>query len=104
MQRDEAFKLAKSRFSNLNLFRHVLAVEAVMRELAEHFGEDKEKWGLVGLLHDLDYEETMKIPERHSVITAEILQDYDVGDPPKVSIYNKPFGRDISMSDGLWPR
>ena len=78
MDREEAYKLAESRFSNRNLFKHVLAVEAVMRGLAEHFQEDQERWGLVGLLHDLDYEETAKTPEQHSLVTAKLLQDYDI--------------------------
>lgn len=78
MKREEAYTLAESRFSNRNLFKHVLAVEAVMRGLAAHFGEDSEKWGLVGLLHDLDYEETAKTPELHSIVTAEILKEYDI--------------------------
>ncbi len=78
MEREEAYVLAKSRFSNPNLFKHVLAVEAVMRGLAKHFGEDEEKWGLVGLLHDLDYEETAKTPEQHSLVTAKILEEHDI--------------------------
>lgn len=76
MDRIQAYQLAKSKFSNKNLFKHVLAVEAVMRGLAENFGEDQEKWGLAGLLHDLDYEQTMNDPARHSLLTAEILADY----------------------------
>jgi predicted hydrolase (HD superfamily) len=67
MDRQEAYELAKSKFSNKNLFKHVLAMEAVMRGLAEHFSEDQEKWGLVGLLHDLDYEQTMNDPDRHTL-------------------------------------
>ena len=78
MTREEAYELAKSRLKNRNLFKHVLAVEAVMRALARHFGEDEERWGLAGLLHDLDYEETKDDPERHTLVTAELLQNYDV--------------------------
>lgn len=78
MTRVEAYNLVKPRFSNKNLFKHVLAVEAVMRGLAAHFQQDVEKWGLAGLLHDLDYEETVNTPERHTLITEEVLRDYDV--------------------------
>lgn len=78
MERQQAYQLAKSKFSNKNLFKHVLAVEAVMRGLAEHFGEDQEKWGLAGLLHDLDYEETMNDPDRHTLVTEEILKEYNL--------------------------
>jgi putative nucleotidyltransferase with HDIG domain len=78
MTRSEAFTLAQSRFTNKNLFKHVLAVEVVMRGLAEHFQQDVEAWGLAGLLHDLDYEETMKTPERHTVVTLELLKPYNI--------------------------
>ena len=78
MTRDQAYQLAKSKFSNKNLFKHVLAVEAVMRGLAEHFGEDQEKWGFAGLLHDLDYEQTMNDPDRHTLLTEQMLQEYNL--------------------------
>ncbi len=76
MDRQQAYELARSKFSNQNLFKHVLAVEAVMRGLAAHFGEDQERWGLAGLLHDLDYEQTMNDPDRHTLVTEEILRPY----------------------------
>ncbi|MBD3387021.1 HDIG domain-containing protein [candidate division KSB1 bacterium] len=82
MTREQAYQLAKPRFSNKNLFKHVLAVEAVMRGLARHLNEDEEKWALAGLLHDLDYEETQKTPEKHGLITETILKEYDV--PPDI--------------------
>lgn len=78
MTREEAFQITKPRFSNKNLFKHVLAVEAVMRELAQYFDEDVEKWGLAGLLHDLDYEATAETPEKHTLVTEELLKDTDV--------------------------
>ncbi len=78
MTREEAYNLTKPRFSNKNLFKHVLAVEAVMRELADYFEQDVDKWGLVGLLHDLDYEETADTPERHTLVTEELLSEYDL--------------------------
>jgi len=58
MERDEALGLLKSRVKDKNLIKHSLAVEACMRGLARYFNEDEESWGLAGLLHDLDYEET----------------------------------------------
>lgn len=78
MTRQEAYDLVRPRFTNKNLFKHVLAVEAVMREMAGYFKEPEEKWGLVGLLHDLDYEETMSTPDRHTLVTEEILGACDV--------------------------
>ena len=104
MTREEAYNLAKPRFSNKNLFKHVLAVEAVMRELAEHFEQDVEKWGLVGLLHDLDYEETMNEPERHTLVTEELLRDTDV--PPDVihavKAHNNLASHDSLMDKSLY--
>ncbi|UCE18978.1 MAG: HDIG domain-containing protein [Gemmatimonadota bacterium] len=80
MTRDEALDLVKSKVSNKNLIKHMLATEAVMRRLAEHFDEDIELWGLAGLLHDLDYDQTVDDFPRHGLLTADILSEYDVDD------------------------
>jgi len=63
----------KERIKNKNLFKHTLAVEAVMRRLASHLKEDEELWGLAGVLHDIDYEETKDSPEDHSLVGGEML-------------------------------
>ncbi|MCK4597279.1 HDIG domain-containing protein [bacterium] len=78
MDRAEAMDLVRSRVKNKNLVKHMLATEAVMRRLAGHFGEDKELWGLTGLLHDLDYDQTVDDFPRHGLVTAEILEDLGV--------------------------
>jgi putative nucleotidyltransferase with HDIG domain len=57
---------------NDNLIKHALTVEAVMRHFAGLFGEDEEKWGIVGLLHDIDYE---MYPEQHCIKAKEILTE-----------------------------
>ena len=75
VNRDEALELLKSYVHQENLIKHCLATEAIMRSLAERFGEDPEKWGIAGLLHDLDYEETYETPEQHARKTAEILKE-----------------------------
>ncbi len=68
-----AFELLKEYTSNASLIRHALAVESVMRHFAELRGEaDKEKWGVIGLVHDLDYE---RYPESHCRKVREILTE-----------------------------
>lgn len=74
MNREEALKLVKEKIKNENLIKHCLAAEACMRALANYFNEDEEKWGLAGLLHDIDYEETKNNPEKHSLLGAEMLE------------------------------
>ena len=74
MTRDYAVKLIREKIKNNNLFKHCLAAEACLKELAVHLGEDQEKWGLAGLMHDIDYEETVNQPSRHGIIGAEILE------------------------------
>ena len=68
--REEAFSLLKTYNQNEGLIRHALAVEAVMRYCARKRGQDEEKWGVIGLVHDLDYEQ---FPEQHCRKTEEIL-------------------------------
>lgn len=78
--RDEAATLMEQKVKNINLRKHIYAVEAGMIRLAEHFGEDAGMWGLTGLLHDLDYDKTAKRPEKHTFITEDWLKPYDLPD------------------------
>jgi putative nucleotidyltransferase with HDIG domain len=78
LSRETALALVNRHMTKQNLIKHVLAVEAIMRVLARRFGQDEELWGVTGLLHDLDYEQTMNSPERHGRITIEILAKEDV--------------------------
>lgn len=80
MNRDEAITLLEKHLENRNLIKHCLSVEACMREFAEKFGEDVEKWGMAGLLHDLDYDYTCNDPDNHTLKTEELLKEYDVGE------------------------
>jgi putative nucleotidyltransferase with HDIG domain len=73
ISRERALELMKERLDKDSLQKHCLASEAIMRSLAPRFGEDPEMWGLVGLLHDLDYEDTKDRMDQHGLITAEIL-------------------------------
>ncbi|MER3455869.1 MAG: HAD family hydrolase [candidate division GAL15 bacterium] len=69
MRRDEAWVLVCEWIQNPNLRKHLLAVEACMRAYARRFGGDEEEWGIVGLLHDLDYERYPHLgPEGHPFV------------------------------------
>jgi putative nucleotidyltransferase with HDIG domain len=75
--RERALELVKQHIKSANLFNHCLAAEAVMRALAERVGEDPDKWGLAGLLHDLDVE-THNDLEVHTRETVRILSEAGV--------------------------
>jgi putative nucleotidyltransferase with HDIG domain len=74
LTRDEAINLVKENVAKRNVVYHMLAVEAIMRSVARYFAEDENKWGLIGLLHDVDYERTEATPEKHSLLAEEILK------------------------------
>ncbi len=68
----EAIDLLLKYNKSNSLINHAKAVESVMRYFARLYGEDEEKWGVIGLIHDLDYEQ---FPERHCQVTEEILRN-----------------------------
>jgi putative nucleotidyltransferase with HDIG domain len=76
LTREAAIALVKKNVTKRNVIYHMLAVEAIMRGTARHFGEDEDNWGLIGLLHDIDYEKTEATPEKHSLLAEEILKDF----------------------------
>lgn len=78
MNRSEAWDMVQSLVANRNLQKHMLATEACLRGLARRLGEDEEKWGLAGLLHDIDYGETRDDTTRHGLAGAEMLKAKDV--------------------------
>lgn len=71
--REEALNLLKQHIKNERTLAHSLASEAVLRALARRLGEDEEKWGQAGLLHDLDMEVTQSDPLQHGLEVARIL-------------------------------
>jgi len=73
--REEALELVKRHVKNRNLVNHMIAVSAIMRRMAEHFGEDAQLWGAVGMLHDVDYERTSDDFSRHGLVSAEMVKD-----------------------------
>ncbi len=70
--RDEAFELLKQYNRSESLIKHALAVEGVMRYCARKRGGDEEKWGIIGLVHDIDYEQ---FPDQHCEKAQEILTE-----------------------------
>lgn len=79
MERDEALAIVHEFVQNQNLRRHMLAVEAAMRDYAKFYGEDPDEWGLVGLLHDFDWEIHPSL-ESHPQDGIPILQERGVPD------------------------
>ena len=77
ISRAEALALVKEHIGNQNLVNHSLASEAVLKALAERLGEDTEKWGLTGLLHDLDTESHPDL-ETHTKETVRVLEEKGV--------------------------
>lgn len=66
--REDAYKLLTEYVQDPSLINHSLMVESVMRHFAELYGEDVEKWGVIGLIHDLDFE---KYPDQHCEMTEK---------------------------------
>ncbi len=76
MDRQAAFGLLAEYTKNENLRKHALAVEVCMRAYARKFGEDEDKWGIVGLIHDFDYEMYPNAPD-HPLKGGEVLREKD---------------------------
>ena len=72
--RDDALKLLYEYNQSDSLQKHAYAVEGVMRYFARKNGEDEDQWGVIGLIHDLDYE---KYPDQHCTKTKEILEEHN---------------------------
>lgn len=79
MDHNQAINIVREYVDNENLVRHMLAVEAAMRFYAEKFGEDVEKWGVVGLLHDFDWEIHPTL-EQHPQVGAPLLRERGVSE------------------------
>ena len=78
MTRNEAWTLLQEYVSNPKMIYHSLSSEAVLRALARRLGKDEEKWGLAGLLHDIDVEVTGADPQTHALKAEELLKDFDL--------------------------
>ena len=104
MTREEAIAAVRQHCGNKNLVKHMLATEAVMIGLAGKLGEDTESWALAGLLHDLDYEETVDDPDRHGLVSAEKLGELGVSEEivHAVKAHNEHVTRDSAMDRALY--
>jgi len=80
MDRASALALLHNHLRAANLRSHCLASEAIMRALARRLGQDEERWGLAGLLHDLDFEATREEPGRHTVVASQALRHAGIDD------------------------
>lgn len=102
MNRDDAWALVTEYTESDSLRRHMLAVEAAMRAYARHFGEDEALWGLVGLLHDFDYE---KYPDMenggHPLVGSRILRERGVDEVIIRAILSHGYERTGVMPESL---
>ena len=73
--REEAINLLNQNIKSENMKKHCLAAEAVMRALAERFGENADEWGITGLLHDIDVEITGADPRTHGPYAENLIKD-----------------------------
>ncbi len=79
ISKQEALKMIR----NTSKYSHSLMVSAIMRRLAERLGENAEEWEIVGLLHDLDYDQTRNDMSKHGIVASEILK----GKLPETCLY-----------------
>jgi len=94
MERDDALDAISTNVENPNMRKHMLATEAIMRALAQRFGEDEETWGITGLLHDIDVELTEDDMSSHSRLGADIARELGASEEMAQAIlkHNKAHG------------
>lgn len=82
MTKDEVLQLVRRYIKNENSVKHMLATEAIMRAMARFFSEDEERWGIAGLVHDIDMEEVdyRNEPTKHGPGSIEILRENGLTD------------------------
>lgn len=78
LTREEALTILRRYLSDEKMIKHCIAVEAIMRALARRLGENEELWGLIALLHDVDYDYVNREPSRHGLGALEILATTDL--------------------------
>lgn len=76
IEREKALQLLREHLKDDKMVKHCIAVEAIMRALARRLGEDEETWGIIGLLHDIDYDEVGRDLKLHGLRAMEILREH----------------------------
>lgn len=89
IDRNAAIELWKKYNKSESLFHHALSVEAVMRKFAKEYGEDQDYWGIVGLLHDIDWE---MFPEEHCKVAPRLLAEIDAPEDVIHAIQSHGYG------------
>lgn len=106
IDRNHYFEILREKVHDENLIKHMLSVEAIMRALAAKLSQDEDKWGLTGLLHDIDYEVTKDEPDKHSLIGGQWLEEMGLPEDivHAVKAHNERHGiaRDTLLSKALW--
>ena len=77
---ENAVELLKKNIQDPVIYGHCRESEVIMRALARHFGQDEEQWAVLGLLHDIDFQETKETPELHCVKSQDILKEAGMSD------------------------
>jgi putative nucleotidyltransferase with HDIG domain len=104
MDHAAALTLLQSHVKTRNLVKHCLACEAVLGALARRLGEDEATWRLAGLVHDIDYDQTVNSPEAHAVIGAKLLEEagVDSGIVHAVLAHAEKAPRESLLDKALW--
>ncbi len=90
MDREAAYNLLKKHLTTPNLIKHCVATEAIMRELALRFNEEKEMWGITGLLHDLDLDILKGDLSKHGKVAAKLAEEEGLEKPYVQAIIKHP--------------
>jgi len=101
MTREEALELVKENVENVNTIKHMLATEAIMQALAERLDEDQDKWGITGLLHDIDMELTEGDMTNHSRLGADLVREMGVSEEIAHAILTHNEAHDIPRESKL---
>ena len=104
MNREQAYELVEGRLGGTATMAHCLACEACLRALARRLGEDEELWGITGLVHDVDLDETADDPARHTLVGAEVLREAGAPETLVQAVlgHNDKAPRETLLAKALW--